>query len=231
MDAFHHRRQQAAKVYDLLPPERQTRRSPIRFERKPDVSDAEFVTIYPERSPANGPVGATRKVDVGARAAAASPPVFSSPVLDGIAACLRRAEKWLQRASPRTFLGLAATLFLVVFAAASSFAGLFDRPAAGPAALSFSHVTLTPRDANGMHILVLNGIIENETGLAAPVPRIRADFVADDRVLASILVEPPTDRLGVGESRGFMARLPHPGGKTPDVRLSFMPSGASAPRV
>ena len=98
-------------------------------------------------------------------------------------------------------------------------------------ALSFSHVTLTQRDQNGMHILVLNGVIENGTGVDASVPPIRADFLAGDRVLASILVEPPTRMLGIGESRGFMARLPHPGGKTPDVRLSFMPQGASAPRV
>jgi hypothetical protein len=223
MDAFQHRRRQAAPAYDLLLPERPAKRPAIRFDRKPDISDAEFVTIHPDCSPAP----AERSL----RSAADRPLAISLPALDAIAGFLRHAENCLQRASPRRFAGIAVALFVATFGLASNVASLVGAGIAANPALSFSHVTLTQRDQNGMHILVLNGIIENGTGLDAAVPPIRADFVAGDRVLASILVEPPTSRLGIGESRGFMARLPHPGGKTPDVRLSFMPSGVSAPRV
>jgi hypothetical protein len=222
MDAFQHRRRQAAPVYDLLLPERPAKRPTVRFDRKGDISDAEFVTIHPDCGAA---------ADPGLRPAARQPQAISLPALDAIAGFLRHAENCLQRASPRRFAGIALALFVATVGLASNVAGLVGAGITAHPALSFSHVTLTQRDQNGMHILVLNGVIENGTGVDASVPPIRADFLAGDRVLASILVEPPTSRLGIGESRGFMARLPHPGGKTPDVRLSFMPSGASAPRV
>ena len=52
---------------------------------------------------------------------------------------------------------------------------------------------------------------------------IKADLVSGNRLLSSITITPPTGRLDVGGSRGFSARLQHPGGKMPEVRLSFLP--------
>jgi len=69
----------------------------------------------------------------------------------------------------------------------------------------------------------LNGIIENVSGATLSVPEVRADLFAGDQLVRSIVVDTPVDRLGPHESRGFSTRLQHPGGKTPDVRLSFMP--------
>jgi len=225
MAAFH--RPKTAEPYDLMPPERDAGSRPrARFERKADVVDADFVIILPDRKTAS-----QRTTSGHRRPSAETVQVRRPSALGGVAACVNYAEDWLQRASVRTFVLLIAALFVLVFGLAGGFVSLVDRHAAQQASLSFSHVTLTPRDANGMRVLVLNAIIDNSTGNAAAVPPIRADLVADDRLLASIVVSPPISELGVGESRGFSAKLHHPGGKMPEIRLSFVPSGASAPRV
>lgn len=224
MAAFH--RRQTAEAYDLMPPEREAAgRARTRFERKADVDDAEFVIILPEKKTA------ASRATFRDRRPSAPPPATPPSGFIGIAAGLNFAENWLQRASIRSFVLLIAALFVLVFGLAGGFVGLMDRAAPAPEVLSFSHVTLTPRDANGMRVLVLNAIIDNPTAAKAAVPPIRADLVAGDQLLASIVVSAPMTELGVGESRGFSAKLQHPGGKMPEVRLSFMPSGASAPRV
>jgi hypothetical protein len=138
--------------------------------------------------------------------------------------CLRGIEQSLQRASGRSFAALVLAMFVLVFGLCGGFSGLSAKPAAALSdPLQFSHVTLTPRDANGMRILVLNGIIDNNGHSTLNLKPIRADLVAGDRLLASVVISPPSDNVGAGESRGFMARLQYPGGKMPDVRLSFMP--------
>jgi hypothetical protein len=118
---------------------------------------------------------------------------------------------------------LAVALFILVFGLSGGFAGLSGSGAVSAAPLHFTHVSVTPRDANGMRILLINGIIENEGGTTQTVRPIRADLVADERLTASIVIEPPTDVIYAGQSRGFSARVQHAGGKVPDVRLSFMP--------
>lgn len=201
MEASSFRRRAPGHAYDFLPPEPAVRRP--RAPRPVDVSDAEFVIIDSAR-----PQGSAARV-------ARSPALLSS--------ALYAAEAWLQRASLRTFAALAVTLFILVFGLAGGFAGLSGPDAASTAPLHFTHVTVTPRDANGMRILLINGIIENEGGTTQTVRPIRADLVADERLTASIVIEPPTDVIYAGQSRGFSARLQHAGGKVPEVRLSFMP--------
>jgi hypothetical protein len=220
MGAFRHQ-QQAGSAYDLLPPERKAApRSRDRFERKPDISDAEFVTVLPVRRPGFS----ASRADLNRRHLRADPHPASSRAITATTICLRLTERWLQRASARTFAALVAALFILVFGLAGGFSGLSGRPAAAATApLQFSHITVTPRDANGMRIILVNGIIANEAGATVSVPPIRAELVSDDRILSSIVVTPPADSIGAGQSLGFMARLQHPGGKMPEVRLSFMP--------
>ncbi|HEY0124657.1 MAG TPA: hypothetical protein VGC14_23420 [Rhizobium sp.] len=216
MGAFRHRRQQAGLVYDLLPPERGSVLQPAhRFGPKPDIVDAEFVTVIPGRANSN--------YEKGARA---RPQLRPAPggILVHVTAGLHLAEGWLQRASRRSFVALIAALALLVFGLAGGFSGLSGTPAqATSEPLQFTHVTLTPRDENGMRVLTVNGIIENETGATLTVPPVRADIFSGAQLLTSVVVNSPVDRIGPHESRGFSTRLQHPGGKTPDVRLSFMP--------
>ncbi|MFT4184779.1 MAG: hypothetical protein QM636_22990 [Rhizobium sp.] len=231
MGAFRHHRQQAGLVYDLIPPERGSRARPAyRAERTADIVDAEFVTVIPGR--ANGGHGkdgrgkAAHNTDFrggGFREGGQPRRVRGGALVSAIAG-LRLVEAWLQQASRRSFVALIAALAILVFGLAGGFSGLSGTPAqATSEPLQFSHVTLTPRDENGLRVLTVNGIIENQTGATLSVPLVRADLVSGEHLLASIVVDPPVDRIGPHESRGFSTRLQHPGGKTPDIRLSFMP--------
>lgn len=219
MGAFSHRQQQAGLVYDLLPPERKDDRKARGFsERRPEIVDAEFVTVLPMRG------SAFSAKEFKASSKPVVQPALQSPGLAVATHCLRSAERWLQRASARSFAALVLAMFVLVFGLSGGFSGLSAKPAAALTdPLQFSHVTLTPRDANGMRILVLNGIIDNIGPSTLSLKPIRADLVSGERLLASVVIAPPSNDVGAGESRGFMARMQYPGGKIPDVRLSFMP--------
>ena len=216
MGAFRHRRQQAGLVYDLLPPERAAASQlSHRFGSKPDIVDAEFVAVIPGR--VNNNFDRTTRTRTQPRPAPRG-------ILVQALTSFRMVEGWLQRASRRSFVALIAALAVLVFGLAGGFSGLCGTPAQATSdPLQFTHVTLTPRDENGMRVLTVNGIIENETGATLTVPPVRADIISGDQLLTSVVVNPPVDRIGPHESRGFSTRLQHPGGKTPDVRLSFMP--------
>jgi hypothetical protein len=220
MEASSFRRQTAGRAYDFLPPEPTIRRT-RRLPRRDDVADAEFIVVGKAR-PQGASAGA-RDTTHNDKRRRSAPPNAQPPVLFAAAAAiLRGTEIWLQRASLRGFAALVISLFVLVFSLAGGFSGL-SQGEASPAGLHFSHVTITPRDANGMRILLINGIIENESGVTQSVRPIRADLVTDERLMASIVITPPTDAIYAGQSRGFSARVQHAGGKVPDIRLSFMP--------
>ena len=228
MGAFRNRRQQTGLAYDLIPPEvQQAPRSLRRFEPAADIVDAEFVTVLPVRNSSFS----ARTVNDNHRRHAPQPAghAVSAALISALAFFLRAGEGWLQRASGRSFAALIAALFVLVFGLVGGFSGLAEAPVKAPpiaaAPLQFTHVSLTPRDANGMHILVLNGIIDNITAAGRAVPLIRADLFSDEQLITSVVISPPIDHIGGGESRGFSARLPHPGEKMPEVRLSFVAAG------
>ncbi|MBY5792510.1 hypothetical protein GFL91_12240 [Rhizobium leguminosarum bv. viciae] len=217
MEASFFSRRTPGQAYDFLPPEPANRR--YRSARPADISDAEFVTL-----------GKVRPREFNARtyndsrkrmaAANAAPPPFMPAMA---ASVLQTVEFWLQRASIRSFAALVLALVVLVFGLAGGFSGLSGERATSGASLHFTHVTVTPRDANGMRVLVINGIIENESGTTQTVHPIRADLVTDERLTASIVINPPADVIYGGQSRGFSARVQHAGGKMPEVRLSFLP--------
>lgn len=222
MGAFRHRQQQAGLVYDLIPPERGSGSGQVhRFVPKPDIVDAEFVTLSSGRN--RSASGVNMRYD--------GPPGAKSPLrptrrtmLSRILAALRFVEEVLQQASRRSFVALIVSLAVLIFGLSGGFSGLSSAPAEmSGEPLQFSHVTLAPRDENGLRVLTLNGVIENVSGATLPIPPVRANLFAGDQLVRSVVVDLPIDRLAPHESRGFSTRLQHPGGKTPDVRLSFMP--------
>ena len=73
----------------------------------------------------------------------------------------------------------------------------------------------------GVRVLLLTAIIENRTGATRTLSPIRADLVSGGRLLTRTMIAPPAADLEPGHSRGISMRLPHPGGKMPEVRLSF----------
>ncbi|NNG70785.1 hypothetical protein HLI18_12800 [Rhizobium laguerreae] len=216
MEASSFSRRTPGQAYDFLPPEPANRQ--YRSARPADISDAEFVTLGNVRTRefSARTYNDNRKRMAAARAAPPPMPAMAASVLQTM-------ESWLQRASTRSFAALVLALVVLVFGLAVGFSGLSGARATSGAPLHFTHVTVTPRDANGMRVLVINGIIENEGGTTQTVHPIRADLVTDERLTASIVIDPPADVVYGGQSRGFSARVQHAGGKTPEVRLSFLP--------
>ncbi|RUM25087.1 hypothetical protein EFQ99_15265 [Rhizobium vallis] len=216
MEASSFSRRTPGQAYDFLPPEPAHRQ--YRRPRPADISDAEFVTLGKVRQEFNARTHHDNRRRM-APASVAQPPFM----LAAAASSLQVAESWLQRTSMRGFAVLVLALAVLVFGLAGGFSGLSGERASSGAPLHFTHVTVTPRDANGMRVLVINGIVENESGTTQTVHPIRADLVSDERLTASIVIDPPVDVIYGGQSRGFSARVQHAGGKMPEVRLSFLP--------
>jgi len=211
------RRQAPGRSYDFLPPEpikREARRA-----RSADVADAEFVVIN-NRSQAFD----ARSFNGNRRRPPAPSMLRPTSPRTSMESFVRAGEAWLQQASVRTFAALVVALSVLVFGLVGGFSGLSESDAApAEAPLHFSHVTITPREANGMQVLLINGIIDNQSGTTQVVRPIRANFFAGEELTASIVINPPVDVIYAGQSRGFSTRVQYTGGKMPEVRLSFMP--------
>ncbi|CAN7315611.1 hypothetical protein LJR030_003240 [Rhizobium sp. LjRoot30] len=228
MATFRPRQHSNAARYDFIPPEKGTSARKASTNRKTDIVDAEFVVI---RDPRPRNTSSFRYND-NKPSRALQPHNPPASRLAMLARLLVGCERLLRRVPERAFTGLVALLFVIVFGVSGGFYGIAGASTPGPASvkpLDITHVSLTPQDANGMRVLLVNGIVENRTEGTMAVPGIRADLVSGDRLIASTIIEPPVGEIDGGHSRGFSARLPHLGGKIPDIRLSFTEPGVSRP--
>lgn len=221
-----------ASSYDLLPPERrQARPASERLARPLDIEDADFVVI---REPARAGEGRTahpvkRTVRPGndngsphgqTRAAPDASVVVVSVARIG----LQRGERLLARLSDNMFSALVALAFIVVFLLSGGLSAVAGGNPAGyrPDPVAFSHVTLSPRTVNGMPMIVVSGILENHGTAPMLSPRLRANVFSGGYMLSSTLFNPRLGTIETGESRGFQVKLPHAGGKTPEIKLSVV---------
>lgn len=216
MRAFRHQPQAAPPEADLLPPDR-ARRKLDRNTSRPsgaEVIDAQFVVIREVHKDAPR----TQVTEI------------RSPVAE-LQARVRSAfvtvESRLQRLSEISFALIVALAFVSIFSLAGHLAfGGPSRPELEARPLDLTHVNLTPQDRNGMRVLLISAIVENRTDREVALPRVRADLIVGGQIIASTYIEPPVALLEGGQSRGLAARLQHPGGKTPELRLSFEDAGA-----
>ncbi|WP_246041476.1 hypothetical protein [Peteryoungia ipomoeae] len=182
-----------------------------------DVVDADFIVI----GKATAPVEPTAEVPT---------PRLDGPFLPRALLWLSKAaalvEARLQRLPDRHFANLVAASFVVVFlAVVLHVMRMSEHPEIAARPLDLVHVNLTPQDRNGMRVLLVNAIVENRSRARLAVPQLRADLLVDGQVVASTYIAPPAGELEGGQSRGLSARLQHPGGKTPELRLSFDDTG------
>jgi len=215
MSSFRSQQGKTVIRMDILPPDTSGRVARA-FRRGGEVVDAQFVTVTGAARQASRP----RSHNDNCRETT----VAGTFVDNALAA----TEGALSRLSADFFSAVVAVLFVAVFGLAGGFSFLFsgtDTAAAGPV-LDITHVTMTPQDANGMKVLLINGIVENRTGSSLAMPAIRADLMSGEDVVATTLISPPSFAIAGGHSRGFSARVPHPGGKLPDLRLSLAERGA-----
>ncbi|MGV8939121.1 MAG: hypothetical protein ACOH2J_18530 [Allorhizobium sp.] len=228
MGAFRLRQKPAEPDLDLLPPERVARPAQRRpFHLDSDISDAEFVTVRdaPRRQfdprRCNDNIHSSARFD-DVRVARKRP----GPV----ARLVQRGEAVLGLLSDTAFAIMVALIFICVFSLVGGLAGLGIAQASGAdgkPGLDLTHVSLTPQDANGMRLLVINAIVENRGTDRKAVPMVRADLISNGQLIARTLITAPVDAIDGGHSRGFSARLQHPGGKIPELRLSFADMDAS----
>lgn len=220
-----------SKAYDLIPPDPlRGRPGPDRFSRVTEVEDADFTVIAepregkripgpafsvvrPENDNANGRTnGSILRDRSGIRSFGRNP-----------AGKIVSSERWLGRLSDNMFSALVATVFLLVFALAGGFTAVAGGTSGDgvPAVASVTHVTALNRTVNGMPMLVVSGIIENHGETVLDGPRLRAEIYSGGQMIASTLFRSRTGEIEPGESRGFQAKLPLPGGKAADVRVSL----------
>jgi hypothetical protein len=219
MSTFQDRRQARADVtIDILPPE-DGRGKVIHFRRPSEVVDAHFVSVDETRR--RRAKATSRNVRLSSGSA------VRLTVDRHVSSVLGAMEKRLLRLRSDSFLALVATIFVGVFMLCGGLSLVSASEQAidpGPP-LDITHVTMTPQDANGMRVLLINGIVENRTGDLLAMPSIRAELISGETVVASTLINTETARIGGRESYGFSARVPHPGGKLPDLRLSLAERG------
>jgi hypothetical protein len=225
MNAFRFRQKQIKPDLDVLLPERQPRPKPRNgFPVDVDVMDADFVTVQ-------DPVGDLRnRLHAGLnRGVVVQPSSDFGRMMQRLRELLHRWDRSLDVLSERSFTTLVSTLVLGVFVAAGGFTLLGSHgpaPHLGPA-LDITHVSVTPQKADGLNLVVVNAIVENRANTDQVLPPVRADLYLEGKLIASTLITPPAGEIGVGQSRGISARLSHPGGKAPQVKLSFETEGAS----
>ncbi|MCQ1569477.1 hypothetical protein NFO65_01815 [Neorhizobium galegae] len=204
---------------DILPPEPSRRTTRVNA-RRGEVVDAQFVPV--RETFRRGPNRCSHNDN---RSNRADPAIIAQPFAERIFAGI---ERGLMRLSADFFSAVVAVVFVTVFSLAGGFTFLFAGSATaevGPT-LDITHVTMTPQDANGMRVLLINGIVENRSGDNRAMPQIRAELMSGQTLIATTLISPPASSIEGGQSRGFSARVPHPGGKLPDLRLSFADRGA-----
>lgn len=224
MTAFRSQASHGAAGIDLLPPERGSRGSVRSTRRAADIVDVEFETLSPQHRRSVHPVfnDNNRSASVSAKQAGGAKQAEGGR--KGFGRLLHGLEGLLQRASPRVFALLVTCLCAPVFAA---FASLSDDRQSVPAspALSFSGVTTMLGDANGMKVVSVYGAVENRSNAPRVVPTIQVDIIAGGQTRTAGTIVAGEGVLAPGGTRLFSTRLPHAGGKLPEVKLSFGQKG------
>lgn len=232
MNTFRSRAGKTIVRMDILPPE-PTKGPKGRVKARGPVVDAQFVPVTDggwqrsrPRSHNDNSDNRTKNRAAGKPAERFSSDASATSVPKGF---VGKVERVLNTLSADLFCALVAAAFVLVFASAGGFSFLFNESGEAKAepSLDITHITMMPRDADGMRVLLINGIVENRTSDAKTMPAIRAELMAGDMLVASTLIAPPASAIAAGQSRGFSARVPHPGGKLPDLRLTFAERDAS----
>lgn len=223
MSMFRSSRRQTAPDFDLLVPETRTRRIEKRFFDQ-EVVDADFIDVKdaisrPHGNDNQGRAAPTRKA-----------PIYGD--MKTFSALISKVERYLSRLTIDGFAAVIAASIICVFVLSGGFS-LFSSDEAIAAKpfnpLGISYVNITPQYVSGHDVLVISGVIENHGTSALEVPQILASLSAGrGEFVASMIIQPPISQIKPGNSHGFSAKLRHPGGKTPEIKLSFMQTDVSA---
>ncbi len=203
--------------YDFLPPEpAPARHSQSRaMQRRAEVVDAEFEVI---RTPLRAHYRVLNDNQWRNRTAAKKTHWAGTAVRTFI----NITENALLRMGTRSFAGIVMASVLIVFTSTLLLSGgqPSDNAAIAPGGVAISNVATSVIDSNGLRILEVNGQVENVTGHDLPAPRMAAEFddAGDSPSITVFKLDEPV--IAAGKSAAFSLKLPHPGGKVPNVRVS-----------
>lgn len=232
MNAFRPRRAKSQNGYDILPPETLGSKPVRRALTRGIVEDAEFVTVkdsVKETESRRTPAGFHNDNINRPRSPRRPQPQEIAQARETVVARLiQRIEQRLLRMSADFFSAVVAFIFVMVFGLSGGIALIAAKSAPEPAGLDITNVSLAAHDSGGMQILQIHGIIENRGATTRKVQPIQADLLVGNKVVFSTKIDPPTAEIKEYQSRGFTARIPHPGGKNPQLKLSFIQSDATA---
>jgi hypothetical protein len=200
----------AIEVFDLLPPEPTMRRPTASANRPMLVEDAVFEVITHERPRREfndnpTPPRQARQFELSRLLAVAG--VF----------VINRVEHMLSRLSPQAFVTLITSLFLIVFWAFGGFNALAAGPASQPLKpFAVEQVFVDERDANGMKLLAVGGVLVNRSGRTLDVPALSVTSEGGELIGT---IRPATGRIEAGASVNFAARLKLTGGKSGEISI------------
>lgn len=222
MSMFRSTRRQSAPDFDLLVPEARVKRVEKRnFDN--DVVDAEFIDL---NETVSRDYGNDNRAKAGLSVRAEDRLHFNRFFV-----VLGALERRLCNLSIDGFAAVIAAVVIFVFVLCGGFSLFSSGEATVEKAsrpLGISYVNVTPQYVDGQDILVISGIIENHSQQTLEVPRILASLSAEQgEFVASMIIQSPVSEIKPGNSHGFSAKLRHPGGKTPEIKLSFAQTDVS----
>ena len=215
MNASNARRGANMPRHEFIPPDHASvkRDRPKPPARKADFVDAEFEVL---RVPLKGYY---RTVNDNRRPTTV--PSRGNWALALLKSAVGLAERLLRQLSGRNFSALVAGCFAFVFLAVWLFGGSGPEIGAEPSAgIAITDVSRSIVDSNGLRVIEITGFARNNSREALATPRLVARLSDDAGAepLAFFKLSEPV--LSAGESIPFSLRLPHPGGKVPNVSVT-----------
>lgn len=209
-------RRQRAAAYDFIPPERAPAKhgKDEAVRRKMEAEDAEFVVI---RTPLHGYYRILN--DNRSSRERRNGDHWALSLLRSATVLFERA---LRQLSPKSFVVLVAACFLLVFVSVFLIGGN-EAQATGPVApggISIQDVQTSVIDSAGLRILEVSGIATNVAGADIVAPQLMASIKSAGVVEPAAYFKLPVRVIEAGASVPFFVRLPHPGGKMPEVTVS-----------
>lgn len=203
---------------DVIAPEKRFRQSAAwpSAGRGAQVSDAEFEVVSPGPRARRYPVFNDNSEPKTERPAAGPVPGGESPRTH----FGTRSEPPQGRLWPKL---VAAAL--VILACGVIFAGLRLLSENAASGLVIADIHQSPVDSNGLRIVELSGSVENHGDGPVSLPPLIAELKSETGSVSRSAVSLGDRQLAAGATARFLIRMSSPGGKRPQVSVSFAAKG------
>ena len=203
---------------DVIAPERRFRQSAAwpSAARGEQVSDAEFEVVAPGPSARRYPVFNDNSETKSER-----------PQVKPVAGRESPRAHFGTRAEPpqgRLWLKLVAGA-LVVIACGVIFASLRLLSESASSGLVIADIHQSPVDSNGLRVVELTGAVENHGDGPLSLPPLIAEVKSETGAISRSAVSLGDRELAAGATARFLIRMSSPGGKHPQVSVSFAAKG------